>query len=163
LGLFIQRLNPRAKTLGPNQNKNAQIQLVKLSKQRVFVKVKNVSDKKIRSCYFTFDKNTLFRSLTFIISIDSWAKNITKRLQRATNYFFKLDIISLRVKASLFVLFVKIETKLRSATGRSTKRPSFAVSKMSYNFFFLSKNVPHSNRNKKKFESVHETRKVVSV
>jgi hypothetical protein len=80
----------------------------------------------------------------------------------ATNYFFKLDIISLRVKASLFVLFVKIETKLRSATGRSTKRPSFAVSKMSYNFFFYRKMYPIAIEIKK-FESVHETRKVVSV
>jgi hypothetical protein len=43
LGIFIQRLNPRAKALGSNQNKNAQIQLVKLSKQEVFVKLKNVS------------------------------------------------------------------------------------------------------------------------
>jgi hypothetical protein len=42
--IFIQRLNPRAKALGPNQNKNAQIQLVKFSKQKVFVKFKNLSD-----------------------------------------------------------------------------------------------------------------------
>jgi hypothetical protein len=56
LGIFIQRVNPRAKALGPIQNKNAQIQVVKLSKQKVFVKLKNVSDKKIRSCYFTFEK-----------------------------------------------------------------------------------------------------------
>jgi hypothetical protein len=54
-GIFIQRLNPRAKALGPNQNKNAQIQLVKLSKQKVFVNLKNLSDKKIRSCSFTFE------------------------------------------------------------------------------------------------------------
>jgi hypothetical protein len=27
LGIFIQRLNPQAKALGSNQNKNAQIQL----------------------------------------------------------------------------------------------------------------------------------------
>jgi hypothetical protein len=46
LGIFIQRLNPRAKALGPNQTKNAQFQLVKLSKLKVFVKLKNVSDKK---------------------------------------------------------------------------------------------------------------------
>jgi hypothetical protein len=43
----MQRLNPRAKALGPNQNKNPQIQLVKLSKQKVFVKLKNLADKKI--------------------------------------------------------------------------------------------------------------------
>jgi hypothetical protein len=47
LGIFIQMLNPRTKALGPNQNKNAQIQLVKLSKQTVFVKLKNLSDKKL--------------------------------------------------------------------------------------------------------------------
>jgi hypothetical protein len=46
LGIFIQLLNPRAKALAPNQNKNAQIQLVKLAKQKVFVKLKNLSDKK---------------------------------------------------------------------------------------------------------------------
>jgi hypothetical protein len=62
LGIFIQRLNPRAKALGPNQNKNAQIQLAKLSKQKVFVKLNNWSDKKIRDCHFTFDK-------TFILSM----------------------------------------------------------------------------------------------
>jgi hypothetical protein len=38
----------RAKALRYNQNKNAQIQLVKLSKQKVFVKLKNLSDNKIR-------------------------------------------------------------------------------------------------------------------
>jgi hypothetical protein len=47
LGIFIQKLNPRAKALGLNQNKNTQIQLVKLSKQKVFVKLKNLSDKKL--------------------------------------------------------------------------------------------------------------------
>jgi hypothetical protein len=47
LGIFIQRLNPRAKALGPNQNKNAQIQLVKLSKQKVFVKLKNLFEGKM--------------------------------------------------------------------------------------------------------------------
>jgi hypothetical protein len=47
LGICIQRLNRRAKAHGPNQNKNAQIQLVKLSKQKVFVKLKNISHKKI--------------------------------------------------------------------------------------------------------------------
>jgi hypothetical protein len=46
MDIFIQSLNRRAKALGPNQNKNAQIQLVKLSKQKVFVKLKNLSDKK---------------------------------------------------------------------------------------------------------------------
>jgi hypothetical protein len=45
LDIFIQRLNPRAKALGPNQNKNVQIQLVKVSKQNVFVKLKNLSKK----------------------------------------------------------------------------------------------------------------------
>jgi hypothetical protein len=55
LGIFIQRLNPRAKALGLNQNKNAQIQFVKLSKQKSFIKLKNLSDKKIWFCYFTFD------------------------------------------------------------------------------------------------------------
>jgi hypothetical protein len=40
LGIFIQSLNPRAKALEPNQNKNAQIHVVKLSKQKVFVKLK---------------------------------------------------------------------------------------------------------------------------
>jgi hypothetical protein len=44
--IHFQRLNPRAKALGPNQNKNAQIQLVKLLKQKVFVKLRNLSDKK---------------------------------------------------------------------------------------------------------------------
>jgi hypothetical protein len=47
LGIFIERLNPRAKALGPNQNKNAQIQLVKLSKQKVFVKLKNLFEGKM--------------------------------------------------------------------------------------------------------------------
>jgi hypothetical protein len=36
LGIFIQRLNPRTKALEPNPNKNAQIQLVKLSKAKMF-------------------------------------------------------------------------------------------------------------------------------
>jgi hypothetical protein len=45
LGIFIQRLNPRAKALGPNQD--AQIQLVKLLKQKVFVKLKKLSEKKL--------------------------------------------------------------------------------------------------------------------
>jgi hypothetical protein len=47
LGIFIQRVNPRAKALEPNQNKNAQIQLVGLSKQGVFVKLRNLSDKEL--------------------------------------------------------------------------------------------------------------------
>jgi hypothetical protein len=47
LGIFIQKLNPRAKAHGPNQNKNAQIELVKLPKQKGFVKLKNLSDKKL--------------------------------------------------------------------------------------------------------------------
>jgi hypothetical protein len=51
---LIQRLNRRAKSLGSHQNKSAQIQLAKLSKQ-IFVKLKNLSDKKNRSCYFTFE------------------------------------------------------------------------------------------------------------
>jgi hypothetical protein len=55
-------VNSRAKALGPNQNKNAQIQIVKLSKQKVFVKLKNLSDKKIRSCsiHFYFKTAALF-------------------------------------------------------------------------------------------------------
>jgi hypothetical protein len=43
----VKPSKPRAKALGPNQNKNAQTQLVKLSKQKVFVKLKNLSDKKL--------------------------------------------------------------------------------------------------------------------
>jgi hypothetical protein len=42
----VVRLNPRSKAVGPNQNKNTQIQLVKFSKQKVFVKLKNLSNKK---------------------------------------------------------------------------------------------------------------------
>jgi hypothetical protein len=63
---FFSKGNPRAKALGPNQNKNAQIQLVKLSKQEVFVKLKNLSDTKIRSCYFTFEKIPSSTGPTFI-------------------------------------------------------------------------------------------------
>jgi hypothetical protein len=54
LGNFIHRLNPRAKALGPNQNKNPQIQFVKLPMQKVFLKLKNLFDKKIRSCYLFY-------------------------------------------------------------------------------------------------------------
>jgi hypothetical protein len=54
LGIFIQSLNPRAKALEPNQNKNAQIQVVKLSKQKVFVKLK-----KKQVLLFTFGKNVI--------------------------------------------------------------------------------------------------------
>jgi hypothetical protein len=39
----MQRLNPRTKALGPNQNKISEIQLVKLSQQKVFVKLKILS------------------------------------------------------------------------------------------------------------------------
>jgi hypothetical protein len=41
----FQRLIPRAKALGSNQNKNAQIQRVKLSKAKMFeLKLGNLSD-----------------------------------------------------------------------------------------------------------------------
>jgi hypothetical protein len=124
-GPFYSKVNPRAKALGPNQNKNAQIQLVKLSKQKVFVKEKNVSDKKLGLVINTFDKNTLF--------------HITKRLQRATNYFKKLYIISLRVKASLFVLSPEIEDRDEVKVGNWAKHKKtffWCIKNVSYKCFF---------------------------
>jgi hypothetical protein len=71
LSIYIPRLNPRAKALGPNQNKNDQIQPVKLPKQKVFVKLKNVSHKKVRSCYFTFENSRgQLRDLSVLIGME---------------------------------------------------------------------------------------------
>jgi hypothetical protein len=71
-GHFYSEVKPRAKALGPNRNKNAQIQQVKLSKQKVFVKLKNVSDKKINSLNKSSDWSE-FEKITRVIGRILWS------------------------------------------------------------------------------------------
>jgi hypothetical protein len=91
MGIFIQKLNPRAKALGPNQNKNSQIQLVKLPKQKVFVKLQNLSDKK--NYDFTFDKSNIV-----------YLRNAGKNWQRRTCKWELTLCVRVSAKALLIII-----------------------------------------------------------